>query len=298
MSIPKVTGGEVLGDRNIFVRNYKTFTDERWRGKLLQTVPGEAVDGINFPGFPDQETQRRMHGATSPEISLNEAFNFYKFIKAHAPVAEMHAGEHNMLDFGCGWGRINRPFMKDIPYSNIFAYEPHLGYCVLARKLNPYITILNGDYMPNGVLPNAHFDLVVGWSVFSHLSEDCAKSWLKEFTRILKPGGRCVLTTWGTQFLGRLKNEAVKLQNGEAIDWYSKVCIDAAQGRIAEKSLAYDKGQFVWFTAGNSKLYGEAFLPQAALQRWLDELKLGLEIEAFDTKTLSQDCFVLKMREA
>ena len=76
--------------------------------------------------------------------------------------------------------------------------------------------------------------------------------------RIMKPGGQCVFTTWGLRFLERLQREAEEAAQGKPIHWYYRHCIDAA-GSLDEQIKRYKDGEFVWFTKGPSKHYGEAF---------------------------------------
>jgi SAM-dependent methyltransferase len=50
------------------------------------------------------------------------------------------------------------------------------------------------------------FDVVFAYSVFSHLSEDLYARWLAEFSRILKPGGLVIATTWGRNYIEHLES--------------------------------------------------------------------------------------------
>ncbi|MBJ7968179.1 class I SAM-dependent methyltransferase, partial [Bacillus cereus] len=44
-------------------------------------------------------------------------------------------------------------------------------------------------------------DIIFAYSVFSHLSEETAENWIKEFSRILRPGGIFIATTQARYFL-------------------------------------------------------------------------------------------------
>ena len=279
---------------DVFVRKYASLSDEAWKAKLLESAEKPELDDLQFPRYPDQETQRRIHGGQTLQGSIDGAFGFYQFIKGQVPAEELRNPEFRLLDYGAGWGRQNRAFLRDLPFNNIYGYEPNVGLCVMARKLNPYVNFINGGYMPDGVLPARHFDLAIGYSIFSHLSEVCAKAWLKEFSRILRPGGRAIMTTWGLRFMRRLLAESEKLARGEEIDWYSKDCIDGAKGQIPQLMENLESGKFIWYTTNGSTLYGDAFLPAAAITRWIDELGLDLKLVHYDDASLSQDVFVLQ----
>jgi len=291
-SIPVVSGVDQFRDPRLFVEKFGKLSDSEWSAALLQSAKGNEVGGIALPRFPDQETQRRIHGATNPETSIREAMEFYSFVRQFA-VTQVTSNRAKLLDYGSGWGRISRPFLKDVPYDRIFSYEPNLGFCVLQRILNPYITVIHGSFLPDGILPAGQFSLIVGWSIFSHLSEEYAVAWFKEFERILQPGGACVLTTWGRRFLNRLLRDQEALARGKEVDWYSQICIKAMGGDVGMAIHSYENGDFVWF-GSTATGYGEAFVSKASLSRILDRHKIGLTLEAFDDERLSQDCFVLK----
>ena len=53
--------------------------------------------------------------------------------------------------------------------------------------------------------PDAHFDVVYAFSVFSHLSESSERFWLPELMRVLKSGGTLVVTSIPHRFLNLCK---------------------------------------------------------------------------------------------
>ena len=147
--------------------------------------------------------------------------------------------------------------------------------------------------MPDGILPGGRFSLVVGWSVYSHLSEAYAIAWLVETARILTPGGSAMYTTWGLRFLERLQAEEAQMNEGMDIHWYSKICL-LGTGDINQRIEDYYSGKFVWCNSGNNNFYGEAFISKIALQHLINSNNLPLTIDVFDTTTLAQDVFILR----
>ncbi len=62
------------------------------------------------------------------------------------------------------------------------------------------------------------FDLVCGLSVFTHLPEPAGLRWMAELARVLRPGGRLVLSTHGPSYRGRLyRDERARFDAGELI---------------------------------------------------------------------------------
>ena len=256
-SVPSINYNIALqASANPFRDKFGQLSDDEWREILLLSAKQSLIEGIEFPAIPDQELQLRIHGSASYSTSIKEAFAFYSFVKSNFD--RRFSSGQRFLDFGCGWGRISRPFMRDFDLKDMYGFEPDLLFCAIARSLNPYICVLSGEFLPNGAIPTNWFDFIVGWSIFSHLSELSARQWLAELALALKPGGMSVFTTWGAQFLRRLQIEQQQLEEGSDIHWYSKLCISAA-GSIDDRLKEYDAGEFVWFTNGSSKLYGEAF---------------------------------------
>jgi hypothetical protein len=186
--------------------------------------------------------------------------------------------------------------MRDFNMKNMFAYEPNLSFCTLGRSLNPYMTFLTGEYLPPVPLQGEFLDLIVAWSIYSHLSEFSAALWLSETARLLKIGGFCVCTTWGVRFLKRLTYESKLAESGQPIHWYSKVCIDA-MGSIEGAIKIFEDTGFLWFTSGKSILYGEAFISKEGLERIIFSRQIPLKIISFDCESLSQDVFILQRTE-
>jgi hypothetical protein len=75
--------------------------------------------------------------------------------------------------------------------------------------------------------------------VFSHLSEGACASWMKEFNRLLAPGGMLALTTRGTPFFDFCESLQGKGYTGY---WgaLSEISDDFANARAR-----YDQGEFV-----------------------------------------------------
>jgi SAM-dependent methyltransferase len=292
-NLPAVKYNFVPADgRNSFREKFGSLSDDEWGGLLVRSITEPTIQDVDFPRYPVDETQDSIHGHHGV-TSMSEAMMFFKYIKAHTYKDAENALGKRILDFGSGWGRIIRPFMRDFEFVDLYGFEPNFLLCALARSLNPYVAFFSGTDVPSGHLPQQYFDLVFGWSVFSHLSPASALLWLRECARIVIPGGWCVFTTWGDRFLRRLQMEADQRRAGKEIHWYSSVCIDAA-GSIEERIKDYERGQFVWFTSGKSTLYGEAFIGREALHSMIKQNQLPFQILAFEQSALPQDVFVLK----
>lgn len=282
---------ELQAGVNLFASRFGALDDEEWLEVLKRSVSEPVIEGVEFPGFPQEELQSLIHGGFGEQAVL-EAWTFFRFCRDNTYRSAEGAAGLRLLDFGSGWGRISRPFMRDFGPADLFAYEPNLLFCSVARALNPHVCFLHGPNLPDRSLPADWFDVVVGYSVFSHLPRQSTGAWLAELNRALRPGGWCVLTTWGRRFLERLEADEARMLGGEEIEWHPRIVIEAA-GDVRARLREYDEGEFV-FLGDESKLYGDAAISEPALRSVVEEEGLDFELQAFDTASLTQDAFVLR----
>jgi SAM-dependent methyltransferase len=275
---------------NPFARRFGELGDEAWLGVLQRSISESTIDGVEFPGFPGEELQRLIHGSAGAD-GIVEAWQFYRYCRDCTFGADRGTDGLRLLDFGAGWGRISRLFMREFDSAHLFAYEPNQLFCTIARTLNPYVSFLRGGMLPSRSLPRDWFDVVVGYSVFSHLPESSASAWLAEIANSLRPGGWCVMTSWGRRFLDRLMEDDERQRRGDEISWHTKLCLEVA-GDLDARVAEFERGEFV-FLGDERALYGEAILPEAALRRLLTD-DLDLELVRFDIDLLAQDAFVLR----
>ena len=83
------------------------------------------------------------------------------------------------------------------------------------------------------------------------------------------------------------------MARGEEIHWYSRSVIESCGGADNIRTK-YDTGEFAWFASDDSTLYGEAFMSEAVVRSWIAELRLPLDLIAYDISELGQDAIVLR----
>jgi SAM-dependent methyltransferase len=277
---------------NIFREVFGRLSDAEWLEVLKRSTREPTIQDVDFPRFPDPDLQSLIHG-NSAEEAVEEAFRFYLFIRSQiGPLLKLETGAR-LLDFGSGWGRMLRPFMRHYDLVDIYAYEPSRLFCTIARELNPYVCFLNGEYLPNRRIPRDSFDLIIGYSVFSHLSAHAASLWLREMAELLRPGGFAVFTTWGERYLRYLISERARVEAGEQVHWHLKFTFSKF-GNVSEILERYVAGEFIWIDMGHTPLYGAAFLGLGPLRRLITENALPLEIVLYEDRTLFQDAFILR----
>jgi len=117
----------------------------------------------------------------------------------------------DVLDFGCGAGRIARWLAPEV----IAAGGRFHGSDLNRRLVGWCDGNLQGDYHRNGLQPPlalaaASLDLVYAHSVLTHLTEATAVAWLAEIARVLRPGGLALMSFHDEAYARRWGPEGVQ----------------------------------------------------------------------------------------
>jgi SAM-dependent methyltransferase len=228
------------------------------------------------PGFPSDHLQIGTTGAAGRE-TLAEAYTFYRdcvagFERCGHPIR----GSARLLDFGVGWGRVSRFFLNEIPPENLVGIDVDEYLISLCRQLFAVGQFEVCSPQPPTAFASGSFDFVVGYSVMSHLSEATCLNWMREFHRLLRPGGIAALTTRARWFF----DECIALKS-VATEGYALGLAELFLDFEAAKRR-FDSGEFVFASssrvsggARHTAFYGEAFIPKAYAQRaFLPEMEL------------------------
>ena len=101
-------------------------------------------------------------------------------------------GHERVLDFGCGLGRLTRPLAAH--FGSAEGHDISQAMIDGAREINSDITNTSFRHVPYPPLPSrdGRFDLVYCRLVLQHMETEAAMIYIREFVRILKPGGLAV----------------------------------------------------------------------------------------------------------
>lgn len=122
----------------------------------------------------------------------------------------------NILDFGCGCGRLIRHFASTKKY-NLFGSDLNpdlINWCSNNLSFGKFGT---NNLHPPLNYQNNFFNLIYARSVFTHLSAEAQFAWINEMRRILKPGGLFYFTTHGSNTISPLSIEEQNKFNSDEI---------------------------------------------------------------------------------
>lgn len=125
---------------------------------------------------------------TSHEISSDNVIH-QRLLYAYVKAAELISG--NVLELGCGAGRGMELVAQAA--TNYTGIDKNSELLASHRKQYPNFTFLEQNIPPfNGIEDNT-FDFVITFQVIEHIEDDSL--FVKEIHRVLKPGGKAIITT-------------------------------------------------------------------------------------------------------
>jgi SAM-dependent methyltransferase len=251
-------------------------SEEAWFDILADGITTPVQRGVTLPGFPADSTQEQFVGSAGRH-SLLEGFTFYKVVKAYAETMGRSVDKHTrMMDFGCGWGRMLRCFLKDVDANNLYGTDVDSNIIAFCQGAFAYGRFSVVPALPPVEFPAGFFDIIYAYSVFSHLNEDTHLKWVEEFSRILKAGGLLLVTTQGRGFIDFC--ESLRQQATLETEWHrwlARSFVDRDQA-LSD----YDAGKFLHSATGGgdfrpSSFYGETLIPKGYVDRvWTKWLRL------------------------
>ena len=145
-------------------------------------------------------------------LGLQSFSEYYKSIERHYDVKKAK----RLLDWGCGCGRMSRFFLKHLEYLEVHGCDidrEQIEWCASNLPKGQFAVI--APFPPTRYADDM-FDLVISWSVFTHLQREHQLDWLREMRRIIAPGGLLLASVSGESLMKFASPEAQRemLKNG------------------------------------------------------------------------------------
>ena len=214
------------------------------------------------PGSPTDALQIESTGLAGP-LALRQAFPIYRLFKG---LFEQHGGRlsdcERVLDFGCGWGRILRFFLRDVEPGTLWGIDAREKMIDVCRQTIAGCHFERAGPWPPAPLGDASVDFVYAFSVFSHLSEAMHAQWLEEFHRILKPGGLLIVSTRNRSFIEVCEGFRAQPELAPHLAHLRGLFPDT-RGSLK----AFDDGQYCYDVVEGNWWSGEACIPRGYVAR-------------------------------
>jgi SAM-dependent methyltransferase len=116
---------------------------------------------------------------------------------------------HHVLDFGCASGIMLRWFIDIAETGEVWGVDI-LSAAILwcQQNLGPPFKFVTTTSSPHLPFEDRYFDFIYAGSVFTHIA-DLAEAWLLELRRILRPGGRLLITVHDNESIKCILDEGM-----------------------------------------------------------------------------------------
>jgi SAM-dependent methyltransferase len=255
-------------------------SDFGWAGELdefewLEFLAGtRQIEGRVPPPLPSSEVQRMFVGSDGM-TAFEEAALFLRRVRTVLSVFgnPLHPSS-KVLDFGVGWGRVYRLLLREIRLEHLVGVDVDSKAIEMCKQSLPYGSFSQVPTVPPYSFENGEFDLILLYSVFSHLSEDLFRSIIDEFGRVLKPGGSVAFTT--------LKGAHLDVWASRVDQPYWDAHLKRANFDLSAWRQRIEDGEFLFVPTGggdpsrSADFYGEAIVTDAFLRRTLKDTSFQL----------------------
>lgn len=276
-------------------------SDHHWIERVIESQFSEqrSPRGDILPAFPETSLQVSTT-SLSGEAAIRPAGAFFEDVTGALTANRTPLlPDSRILDFGCGWGRIGRMFLRDVSIESLEGIDVDPVFVEMTRELFGTDNFRVCEPFPPTDLEANHYSLVTAYSVFSHLSEAAAKAWLTEFARILKPGGHVAFTTRHDSFF----DYVAWTRSAPDADPYTKA-LGQLFDDVQEPRDRLRAGEFVHATSRavggggvrNESYYGESWIPEGWLDREFGHLFTRVAT-CFNGERYDQVAYILQKKK-
>lgn len=188
-------------------------------------------DFLAFEAYNSTSAEHYQRFGVGIASSIGESINAY---------VEEQQGLR-IMEWGCGPARVIRHISSTLRSRNstLIGTDYNQETIAWCQSSIPDIEFITNEAMPPVACADASLDAIYAISVFTHLSEDAQRAWMKEILRLLKPGGIFIFTTHG-------KSRLHKLIGTQRAAFEAGQLVTKGQYRVGKKHyLAYHPEDYV-----------------------------------------------------
>jgi Methyltransferase domain len=166
-------------------------------GLFLLGLPDPDYPALSalLPRMASDEVQKSWTGADGRAL-MTQTLTFVRLVGQNfQSITGEPLHQHAILDFGCGWGRIIRMLYYFSDPALIYGCDPWDKSIQICRDDRVLGNLAVSDYLPQRLpFERRQFDLVLAFSVFTHLSERAAATALEVLGGALSERGLLAIT--------------------------------------------------------------------------------------------------------
>ncbi|MER8573381.1 class I SAM-dependent methyltransferase [Mesorhizobium sp. M1409] len=172
-------------------------------GLFMISLPNKDYPSLSrlLPAMASDEVQKTWTGSSGLDLYRQTASFARQLENNYTRHTKKTLAGSDILDFGCGYGRILRMMYYYSDPSRIWgvdAWDKSLNLCREARLPGKFAL---SERMPSDLpVDDQKFDLIFAFSVFTHLAPSTAKACLAAVRKHVKPGGLFVATIRPIEF--------------------------------------------------------------------------------------------------
>jgi SAM-dependent methyltransferase len=173
---------------------FRELDDDVWG--LLLTQEYDSYPNIRrlLPDVPDASLQELWNGTSGVALAAQSVAFYSKLRSRHADHSDRSLRDSDVVDFGCGWGRLTRYLARDVQPGRLFGCDPVEQILDVCRTSGVPATLGKSPFVPEELPFATQFDLAFSFSVFTHISERAHEACLRALYRSLRPGALLVVT--------------------------------------------------------------------------------------------------------
>jgi SAM-dependent methyltransferase len=234
----EIDGACANGGRERFAL-FRDLDVDVWALLLTQLYDGYPNIRRLLPGVPDPALQSRWNGVSGAALAAQSAAFYARLCSRFERHSEIPLVGAEVLDFGCGWGRLTRFLARDVEPGRLYGCDPSKEILDVGRATGVPATLARSEHLPERVPFDGPFDLAFAFSVFTHLSEAAHERCLRALHDALRPGGILVVTVRPPAYVARCEGMQPAVRPEQSQYLFVPHAADPAHPQYAGGEMTY-----------------------------------------------------------